>query len=551
MRWEIINQSKTENLKADEIMDIVLSNRGLATAKEKKEFLNPTEPQNISLKELQIDGTEVKKSIKRIEKAKDNKELVFVYGDYDADGICSTAIIWETLNAFGVRALPHIPDRFEEGYGINPQSVESLKKKFPEINLIITVDNGIVAHEGISKAVELGIDVIILDHHAKGETLPPAFSIVHTTVLSGSGIAWFFCREIPLGRELKTLELAAIGTVADQLTLIGANRSLVKYGIEELNKTSRLGLKELFDDSGLTIAGMLVRPISTFEINYIIAPRINAMGRLKHGLDSLRLICTLDRKRARDLAKHLSDTNIDRQKIVEQVTASALVSSQDSQKSILILSGSGYHEGVIGLAAGRIAEQFYKPAIVMSVKGEIAKASARSISGFNIIEAIRKFKHLYIEGGGHPMAAGFSIRTENIEKFSEEMNTYAKSVLTEELLERKLKIDLKIKFQNINFDLSRKLKEIEPMGNGNPAPVFTCSSLKVKDAKTVGKENKHFKLKLEQDGQILDAIFFGGGELYPHLKTGDTIDSVFHIEDNVWNGHTSLQLKIKDIKLSK
>ena len=534
-KWELLVKEKPEN--AEKIVKILLKNRNI---KDSKEFFDPTDPMKISLKSLGIKESEVKKAIGRIKKAKKSGEQVIIYGDYDADGITATAIMWEALHSLGLNVLPHIPDRFEEGYGINSESIRNLKLKINNLSLIITVDNGIVGYEGIKTANQLGIDVIVIDHHQKGKENPKAFSIIHTTEICGSALAYFFGKEL-LGRSID-LELAAIGTVADQMPLIGINRSIVKYGLESLNSTKRPGLRAIFENSK-------IENIGTYEINYIIAPRINAMGRLAQGIDSLRLLCTTKLSRARELSELLNKTNLERQKIVDQVTLHALGQVKNKAiPSVIIMASEDYHEGVIGLAAGKLVEQFYRPAIVFSKNGKISKASARSIPGFNIIEAIR-YVDLHLEGGGHPMAAGFSIETEKIEIFSKKINEYADKLLTDELLERKLKIDCEIKFDQINPGLVERLNKFEPAGLGNPGPTFMSNDVEIVEIKTVGRDAKHLKLKLKQDEHVFDSIFFGGGEKYSKLVSGSKVDVVYSIEENVWNGYKNLQLKIKDIKV--
>ncbi|HKB88396.1 MAG TPA: single-stranded-DNA-specific exonuclease RecJ [Patescibacteria group bacterium] len=529
-RWELLNKSKINN--PDEIIDALLKNRNI---KNKKEFFNPLNPNKISLKSLGVKESEVKKAIERIKKAKRNKEKVIVYGDYDADGITATAIMWEALHTFGLDVLPHIPDRFEEGYGINPQSIENLKSRVENLKLIVTVDNGIVGYEGVKAANKLGIDVIVVDHHTKGDRPVKAFSIIHSTDTSGSGLSWFFAQQ--LVRQSNTLELAAIGTIADQLPLVDVNRSIVKYGLVALNETKRHGLLALFEEGR-------VENVGTYEVGYIIAPRINAMGRLKHGIESLRLLCTKDKNKAFDIAKNIGSTNIERQKIVEQVIILARKNVTDQK--VIVIAGENYHEGVIGLAAGRLVEEFYRPAIVLSTKGDISKASARSISGFNIIEAIRGV-NLHLEGGGHPMAAGFSIDTNKIDKFTKEINKYADKLLVGEILEKKLKIDCELNFDQLNYDLLGKLQEFEPTGIGNPGATFVTKKVQIVEVKPVGKEKRHLKLKLKQGEYTFDSIFFGGGEMYPDLAPEAIIDIVYSLEDNSWNGYKNLQLKIKDI----
>lgn len=537
MKWEVLGKGKSKN-----IIDTLLKNRGIKTPKEKKEFFNPTRPEKLNLGKLGISQDEVKKAIKRIKEARRKKEKVIVYGDYDADGICATAILWECLYKLGLNVLPYIPERFSEGYGLNIESIKKLKEKDPDLSLILTVDHGIVADKKVDVAKDLGIDVIITDHHEKGKTIPKAYSIVHTTKISGSGVAWILSRE--LGSS-SGLDLAALGTISDQLFLIGPNRSIAKYGLEVLRKTSRPGLLSLFEEAQIE-----KEKIGTYEVGFIIAPRINAMGRLTNAIDSLRLLCTKDRKRARELADLVGRTNFERQKIVETVVSHAKEElGEKVEEGIIVLSHESYHEGVIGLAAAKLVEKFYRPAIVLSLKKDISKASARSIAGFNIIEVIRKLEGLYLEGGGHPMAAGFSIETSKIEEFTRRLNKISKPLLTEDLLSRKLKIDLEINFDQINQELCKKLKDFEPTGLGNFVPSFITKGAEVLEARTVGRENTHLKLKLRKDSKIFDAIAFGLGNFLTKITPKAKVDIVYSIEENIWNNQTSLQLKIKDLKV--
>lgn len=534
MRWEVLAKSKRKN-----IIDILLENRGIKISKEKKEFFKPTRPEKLSLKELGISEVEVKTAIKRIKLAKKTKEKVIVYGDYDADGICATAILWECLYSLGLNVLPYIPERFSEGYGLNVESIRRLKEKDPDLSLILTVDHGIVADKKVDVAKELGIDVIITDHHEIGKTTPKAYSIIHTTKISGSAVAWILARELGFSSGL---ELAGVGTISDQLSLIGANRSIAKYGLLALRETKRPGLLSLFEEAKIE-----KEKIGTYEVGFIIAPRINAMGRLTHAIDSLRLLCTKDPKRARELADLVGRTNFERQKIVETVVAHALRQTQGKlSNEIIIIAHESYHEGVIGLAAAKLVEKFYRPAIVLSKKKDVSKASARSISGFNIIETIRKLEGLYLEGGGHPMAAGFSIETAKIEEFAKKINEISKPLLTQDLLSRKLKIDLEIDFNQINLKLVGRIKEFEPTGLGNFPPSFITKKVEVIESRTVGRENNHLKLKLKKDNTVFDAIGFGLASAHT-LVPSALIDIVYSIEENIWNNHTSLQLKIKDI----
>ena len=555
MRWEILSNIKLDNDEA--VVKTLLKNRNI---KEEKGFFYPPEPYSIKLKALDIKESDIVKAINRIKLAKKSDEMVYIYGDYDADGICSTAILWEALHTLGLNVLPHIPDRFEEGYGINAKSIENLKLKNKNLKLIITVDNGIVGFDGVKKAGELGVDVIVIDHHAKGNKLPKAFGILHSTKTSGAGLAYFFANELlkkvnpeklgPLSQRSELfkswLGISAIGVIADQIPLTSINRSIVKYGLSELSKTKRPGLMALFEESGLLTRSVLVNQIGTYEVNYVIAPRINAMGRLKHGIDSLRLLCTTQKNKAHELAKNLGRTNLDRQKIVDEVVT--LARKKVSNEKIIVIAGENFHEGVIGLAAGRLVEEFYRPAIVFSKKKDMSKASARSVSGFSIIEAIWA-TDLISEGGGHPMAAGFSIETTKIDQFAKKINTMADKMLTSDLLEKRLKIDCIIDFSLITPSFQDTLKKFEPFGIGNYSPLFCTKKVEVLSGKTVGKESKHLKLKLKQDGQVFDSIYFGGGKIYSDLTPDCIVDIVYGIEENIWNGKSSLQLVVKDLRI--
>lgn len=550
--WEVLNKSKVSKQK--EIIDILLKNRGLRTKKQKKDFMNPLSPEKIVLQDLKISFPQVTKAIKRIKKALKEKEAVIVYGDYDADGICATAILWEVLYSLGINAMPHIPDRFKEGYGLNVNSIQSLKTKNPNLKLIITVDNGIVASEGVKAAKKLGIDVIITDHHTKGKKILKPFALVHTTEIGGAGLAWIFSREILKKLKIKdwklkidkSLELAAIGTIADQLPLIGANRSLVKYGLGRLRKTKRPGLLELFREAGVDRDS-----ISTYTINFMIAPRINAMGRLEHAIDSLRLLCTKNSQRAKELASFLGKTNVKRQAMVEKAVflARGLVKKKDWQ-GVIVLVHESFHEGVIGLVASRIVEEVYRPVIVLARGEKRAKASARSISGFNIIKAIMKLESLIIDGGGHPMAAGFSIDEKKIKRFEKEMEKVSKPLLTQDVLTRKLKIDLEVDFNQLNEDLTKSIEDFQPNGIGNPTPLFATRGINVLNSRTVGKGREHLKLTLEKDGKIFDAIAFRFGKFSSKLSKDASVDVAYFLEENIWNGVKSLQLRVKDLSMN-
>ncbi|OGM20311.1 single-stranded-DNA-specific exonuclease RecJ [Candidatus Woesebacteria bacterium RIFCSPHIGHO2_01_FULL_38_9] len=570
LKWEVLHKSPVTSHKSPEIIDILLENRGLNTKKQKDEFFNPTDPKKIELKELGISDKSLKKAIKRIKKAIDKDEHMIIYGDYDADGVCATAILWECLYSLTKNVQPYIPDRFTEGYGMNADTISKLKSENSKLRLIVTVDNGIVANEAIDCANELGIDVIVADHHLEGKKLPKAHSIIHTTKICGSAIAWIFSREInkklitshtlglSSGRRqspVTNLELAAIGTIADQMPLLGPNRSFAKHGLEALNKTKRPGLIALFEEAALIESQTRLRQkasarqVGTYEVNFVIAPRINAMGRMEHAIDSLRLLCTTNKPRANELARHLAKTNRERQRIVDEIVLHARNAALKIKwRGAIILVHESYHEGVIGLAASKLVEEFYRPSIVISKGSEFSKASARSISGINIIELINKVG-IIEGGGGHPMAAGFTIKTEKIEKFIRKFDKATKPYFTEDVLHKKLKIDSEIDFEAINLDLWEVLKKFEPTGIGNPRPCFATKQVNVASARVVGGDGKHLKLNLEKQGVTFEAIGFGIGNLYVNLSSTKPIDVAYTVDENIWNGNKKLQLKIKDMKL--
>lgn len=539
--WEVVFGGKADKFKTQEIVDILLANRGITTPEEKKDFFAPVHPTKLSLKEIGISQVEIKKAVRRIKAAVKKKEKIIVYGDYDADGVCSTAIMWEALYKMGANAMPYIPERFSEGYGLKVDTIKKLKEEDPALKLIITVDNGIVAVPQVAAAKKLGIDVIIVDHHQPGKKKPKSQALIHSLKTSGSAVTWTLARELGIDSGL---ELVAIGTIADSLALTGINRSFVKWGLEELNKTKRPGLRSLME-----LAGITQREIGCYEVGFIVAPRINAAGRLAHAIDSLRLVCTKDGNRARDLAEQLGKTNLERQTIVEEVVMHARAGAKDST-GVIILSHESYHEGVIGLAAGRLVEEFYRPAIVLSKNGDTAKGSARSISGVDIHKLIQTAQDLLTDFGGHTMAAGFSIATNNIPAFEKRIQKEAKALLTKELLRRKVKIDMELPFSKLTWELADMLKDFEPIGYGNPNPVFATYGVQVTGSRIVGKDGKHIKLKLKDDGGFIDAIAFGWGEMGEWLKTGTQIAVAYSLETNEWNGARSLELKVKDIRVS-
>lgn len=341
------------------------------------------------------------------------------------------------------------------------------------------------------------------------------------------------------------MDLAAIGTLTDQIPLLGVNRSFVKYGVEVLRNTKRLGLLELFKEAAINKGD-----IDTYHIGFVIGPRLNAMGRMKHAIDSLRLLCTTSKSRAIKLAQILGKTNKKRQDVIEEILVHAERSAgKKDWKGAIVIAHESYHEGVVGLAASRLVDKFYRPVIVFSKGEKISKASARSISGFNIIDAIREFDPILETGGGHPMAAGLSIQTKKLNDFINKFEILTAKLLTDDILEKTLVIDLEIPFSSISFKVIEQLKKFAPTGIGNPTPVFTTSGVNLSNMRTVGRDSNHLKLKVEKKGAVLDVIGFGMGDKYIKLLKTSRVDVAYNLEENIWNNKKSIQLRLKDIKL--
>jgi len=553
-KWEVINKFKVQSskFKVNDIITVLLDNRGIKTKKEIKAFLHP-KLEDVTVESVDIDKKQLAKSLKRIQKAIEEKEKIIVYGDYDVDGITGTAILWETLHGLGAHVLPYIPHRVDEGYGLSIKGLENVQTKFPDCSVIITVDNGIVANDAVKFAKKLGMDVIITDHHTIGEKEPEAFAIVHTTKLCGASVAYLLSQNIK-NENTEHLDLVALATVADLVPLTRANRTLLKTGLDCLRNTNRIGLKELFYEAGID-----PRKIGVYEIGHIIAPRMNAMGRLESAMDSLRLLCTKNPEKAKLLANKLGVTNRERQLLTQASALHAIerVKGEGGRgKNLLFIAEETYEEGIIGLIAGKLVEVYYKPSIVIAKGEKISKASARSVSGFNIIAFIRMASDHLINAGGHPMAAGFTVETEKIELLQEALEKLAQEHVHDGLLTRILKIDCEIPLEMITQELYDSLQQLAPFGMANPEPTFVSRDVIIEDVRAIGREKNHLKLLLKSydsfkvNGKGIEGIAFGMGERIDELKPGSRVDIAYVIEENEWNGRKKLQIKIKDIKMA-
>ncbi len=524
MKWKVALK------KSDDLTEQLLSNRGIFS-KEIERFFNP---KILDFeKDLKISG--IDKANKRILKAIERNELIVIFGDYDVDGICASAILYKGLTSLGAKVLPYIPHREKEGYGLSKLGLEFAKSS--DASVVITVDCGIVAFEQAKFAKGLGLDLIITDHHLPQENLPKAYEIVHSTKMCGAGVAWCLISNI-IKKDLRQdlLQFVAIATICDLISLTGLGRAFVVEGLRVLNKTTNLGLLSLINECGIKIGD-----IGSFGIGYMIGPRLNAIGRLEHAIDALRLLCTKDNVKAKNLAKLLCEANTTRQQktVIAFEQAKSLV---DDKKKIHVLYHQEWSSGIIGLIAGKITEEYSRPAIAISLGENISKGSARSVDGLNIVELIRRHADILIDVGGHPGAAGFSILRKHIETLKQRLE---KQVIDlPDISEKVLEIDAEITNKDLTKKLAQGLQPFEPFGFGNPRPIFVTYKMQISDIRTVGN-GKHLKFKANG----INAIAFNMGDLEKIMMNGQLADLAYTPELNIYNGFESLQLKIKDIKL--
>ncbi len=550
MQWVIASETdSSDNISLESVRSNLLLHRGLVTPEQIQNFIHPIDPMKFTAKDVDINEDSLKMALTRIHKAIEDKESIVVYADYDADGITAGTIMWETLHSMGAKVMPYIPHRVEEGYGLSQKGIDSIIELYKP-TLIVTVDHGITGREKVAYAKEKGIDVIVTDHHTKGSTLP-ACIIVHTTQLCGAGVSWFVSKELTGKENREHLALAAIGTVADLVPLIGPNRSIVKFGLEALNKTTRVGLHALIEEAGLTKGELEV-----YNISHGLAPRLNAMGRLEHAMDALRLLCTHQADKAMLLARKIALTNKDRQ----QLTTDSATHAKDvvqgrvddsGLKKLLFVADSSYNQGVIGLIAGKLVEEFYRPSIVLAKGETVSKASARSIAGFNIVEAIRKQSDILIDVGGHPMAAGFTVETKHLDELQKRLEELANQELTDAMLIKTLRVEEVLPLHMANTQIWELMQEFQPFGFGNFEPLFISRNVRIDQIRLIGKEQKHLKLRIcdDQSSSILDAVAFNLGHMFGALQSGSPVDIAYTVDMNSWNGKSTIQLKVKDIQI--
>lgn len=501
-------------------------------------------------------------SVARIHRAIEGEELIVVYGDFDADGVTATVLLTEALRGLGVerrRIRPYIPDRVDEGYGLNMDAIERIKEF--GAGLIITVDCGIRSAAEVAYANKLGVDVIITDHHSLGRKLPEATAIINPKredsayperMLAGVGIAYKLAEALytvmpeRVVLDLDTLlDLVAVGTVADLAPLHDENRSLVVAGLEVLNQLRRPGLHAL-----AAVSGLKQGTITAQSIGFVLGPRINAAGRLEHAYSAARLLAVNNDLVARQLANELNSLNRQRQRLTAELGEMA-EQMIDPQDQILIASDERFQSGLVGLVASRLAEKNYRPTIIIEKGEKLSRGSCRSIPEFHITEALDQMADLLVRHGGHAQAAGFTLRNENLETFATRMRVFAAETLGDQELVPTIEIDAEIDLADVDWALYDTLALLEPTGQGNPAPVFLSRNVTVLHHRAVGQDSSHLQLRLaDANGgsptRPIQAIAFRQGDWAQIMP--ETIDIVYTVDVNEWNGQRNLQLVVKDIQ---
>lgn len=499
---------------------------------------------------------DMRRAVGRIYDAIGWNERMAIHGDYDADGVAASLIIESTIKNLGGATTVYIPHREHEGYGLHIEALDYLKKQ--DVRLVITCDCGISNAVEIAYANKIGIDVIVTDHHTIPADLPPAYAILHPErvgenypwkYLAGGGVAFKLAQALlrserntlsPEDREQREkwlLDLVAISTVADMVPLQGENRILTHFGLIVLAKTKRLGLRELYRHANIDPLS-----ISTETISYQIAPRINAAGRMDHASYAYALLAAGSSGEAAELSQRIENQNTERQKLTEKVYAQAKRQVTGSGRIILV-SGDDWPAGILGLVAGKLVREFYRPAYVVCREGEMRIGSGRGVDGVNVLDPLKTFAGLLTAFGGHPAACGFRFQAEKYNDFSAALHTYFDNLTMTDQLEEQLTIDTKIEFLDITWDLLDYLVRFEPFGKGNSEPLFITNTVEILERRIVGKGEKHVKLTLSKNGKTLPAIGFNMAENIP--AKGSIVDCVYAIRANEWNGSREIQLVLQ------
>ncbi len=568
--WEVAPQAPAEwRAEFPEINDIILQllyNRNLKTQSEIEDFLTPDYSRTVFDPFLFHD---MKKAVKRIWQAIVKKEKIVIFGDYDADGVCSSVILADWLQNYTTTWNVVIPHRSKEGYGLTAKAVKNIINQNPKV--LITLDCGSTNVKEVKELADKGIDVIIVDHHHEPEKLPRPFAFLNcalkketypTKNLSAGGMTYKLIQALfKYGRELNKvsypegwekwyLDLVSIATVADMVPLLGENRSLVKYGLLVLNKTKREGLKSLINLTGLKFGRINER-----HLGFVIGPRINAAGRMQHARGAFDLLMAKDKDKAKELSLLLQEDNSLRQKTTEDYLNQARVLLEDqikNKKKILFLYKPEWNLGLVGLVAGKILEEYNRPVLIMSeVDGQI-KGSGRSVKGFHITEALEQVSKFLKRFGGHAGACGFTLKDKKyLISFQDKLIKIAEDKISEEEFVPVLRIDSLIKLKEVDWKLFEDLEKFSPYGQDVPVPRFLSEKLEVVNIEGVGLEQKHLRIFVkDENGTLRKTIAFGFGSNWrDKIKLGDYLDLVYEVDVNEWNGNRELQLKVIDLKL--
>jgi single-stranded-DNA-specific exonuclease len=565
--WKIKEKINIENADLEKkyhpLVLQILARRGLASETEIENFFQPDYGTGVHDPFLFV-GME--KAVRRIEEAREKKEKIAIFGDYDADGVTAAAILFETLEKLGFTDTEiYIPDRQLEGYGMNSEAINYLHSR--GVKLIITLDCGITNIEEAALAKSLGIDVVVTDHHHMPANLPEAIAIINPHQigggypfenLAGVGVAFKLAQALqkkldPQNEEqLKwLLDLVAIGTIADCVPLLGENRVLVKYGLVVLSKTRRTGLLEMFKVGRIAIDENNIP--DTQKIAFQVSPRINAAGRMDHANTAYKLLVEKNPIQARDLALEVEGKNQERQKVTAEIVREVRIIAENSfrDKNLIFAASPHWPVGLLGLIAGKISDEFGKPAVILQKQENEYVGSLRSIPQVNIISALEKCADLLIRFGGHSQAAGVRVAPDKAENFYEKFARLIDAELNGKEVAPELSIDAEIKAGDINWELVSQIKKMEPFGEGNEEPIFWLKNMLVSDLRVVGNGSKHLKLALREESgspKMFDAIGFGMGEKFPNLKIGDKIETVCNLQEDEWNGNKKIQLRLIDLK---
>lgn len=496
---------------------------------------------------------DIHRAVRRIYQAMLRGEKIAVYGDFDADGVTATAILVLGLSALGGKVIPFIPHRYRDGYGLQLAPLERLGKE--GVSLVVTADTGITAFEEVARCHKLGMDVIVTDHHVPPEQLPPALAVIdpkredsafRATDLAGVGVAFKLLQALLQGsgrdRLLNSLlDLVALGTVADMVPLLGDNRYWVKRGLELLNNTERVGLQEM-----MRCAGLQPGRLTSESISWVLAPRLNAAGRLDDAAASYRLLVTQSQEEAARLARDLEEKNARRQKMTSELLSRVReqLLAMGTALPLLMAGGMDYPSGVMGLVAGKLAEEFYRPVILLKVGPDICRGSGRSIPEFNLIAALDRCRDLLLNVGGHVGAAGFTVHRSKLEALHARLLRIAEEQLAGVDLRPHIDVDAEVPLNVFSGDVYQQIQRLAPFGSGNPEPIFVSREVEVLEWSVVGEQGDHLKLKLRQAGVVWDAIGFGLGSLASQITS--RLDIAYNLIADDWNGAQRLRLKLLD-----